>query len=311
VFSYLITIQQMPDYATARTFKLKQAKLFENRQQPWRDSSFSCPVPSMMCPDELQFLHYMAAKQYTGAGAILDFGPRAGASTFCLASGLGTTGHVFSYDMWHFFSQWQCFFPGQILQEGDDIFPHFERYVAPYRQRITPCKGDLSKQRWSGEPIEMIFIDAAKSPQAMQHIVNEFFPHLIPGGYVFHQDYISSECPWIHISIGLLSGYFEHCDSPQGGTVCLQLTKPIPSGFLAPDFFEAMPMDAGRQAIAKARDPLVDWFALCVWLAEAHYLVHRRQLDKAAAILEKVLADPAFTDSVQYDVDLVSYVMSR
>jgi len=265
----------------------------------------------MMCEDEFQFLHYMTSKHYTGRGAILDFGPLAGGSSFSLASGLGTAGHVFSYDMWHFFPAWNRFFPEHVLQEGDDLLPLFEKNVAPYRQRITPCKGDLSRQHWRGGPIEMIFIDAAKSPEAMQHLVNEFFPHLIPGGYIFHQDYISAECPWIHISIGLLSGYFEYRDSPDGGTVCLQLTRKVPSGFLAPNFFEAMSIDAGRESIAKAIDPLADWYALCVRLAEAHYLVHKHQLEEAAAILKTVLADPSFKDSVQYDVDLVSYVMTR
>ncbi len=128
----------------------------------------------MMTPDELQFLHYLTAKHYTSAGAILDFGPLAGASSFSLASGLGATGHIFSYDMWHFFPDWQRFFPQRMLQEGDDILPLFLEYVAAFCQHITPHKGDLSHQRWGGEPIEMIFIDAARSPGAMQHMVNEF-----------------------------------------------------------------------------------------------------------------------------------------
>ena len=296
---------------TAPTFKLTQAKLFEDRLQPWRDSNFVCPVPSMMSTDELKFLHYMTAKQYKGAGAIVDFGPLAGASTFCLASGLGADGHIFSYDMWQFFADWQRFFPGQILHEGDDILPLFQRYLHPYRERITPRKGDLSRQRWTSEPIEMIFIDAAKSPATMEHIVNEFFPHLLPGGYIFHQDYISAECPWIHISIGLLSAYFEYCDSPCEGTVCLQLTKKIASDFLAPDFFEAMPIEAARESIAKAIYPLVDWYALCVRLAEAHYLAQKLRSVEASAIVEKVLADPSFQDFVQYDVDLVRRAMTR
>jgi hypothetical protein len=287
------------------TFKLKRAALFEDCRQPWRKQNFACPVPSMMVDDELQFLHYLTSRHYGGAGAIVDFGPLAGSSTYCLASGLHGQGHIFSYDLWHFSPSWEVFFPGSALRQGDNILPLFLEYIAPYRHRVTEQKGDLTEQRWSHGPIEIMFIDAAKSPKAMWHIVNEFFPSLIPGSFVLHQDYISAECPWIHMAVGLIADYFEYCDSPHGGTVCVRLKKKIPPGLLVPDYFDRTPREAARALIASAGDALIGWYRLCVRMAEANYLVYKQAVDQAAEILEDVLGDPSFATGVQYDIDLV------
>jgi hypothetical protein len=163
----------------------------------------------------------------------------------------------------------------------------------------------LAEQQWDHGPIELIFIDAAKSPKAMWHIVNEFFPHLVPGGYVIHQDYISAECPWIHMAVQHVAEYFDYSDSPDRGTVCVQLRKKLPPGVLQPDYFDSTPVDVACVLLEHARRNLKGWYRLCVWLSEANYLVSKQELGQASRILEAVLADPAFVSWVQNDVDLV------
>src|SRR4051794_1729972 len=99
-----------------RTFKLLDAFLFTEALQPWEhlDDGYSptSPLPSMMCSQELQFLHFLARTQSQSAGAIVDLGPLVGSSTYALASGLisgDLPGKVFSYDLWEYFPGWEPF----------------------------------------------------------------------------------------------------------------------------------------------------------------------------------------------------------
>src|SRR5262245_40948254 len=59
--------------------------------QPWRKHVASCgdkaPV-TMLRPDEINLLHWLAATFYQGNGAIVDAGCFLGGSTYALASGL-------------------------------------------------------------------------------------------------------------------------------------------------------------------------------------------------------------------------------
>ena len=280
------------------TFKMRQATLFGDTPQAWRQVAppwnDRFPVPSMVCPDELQFLHFLTREHYSGRGAVVDCGPLAGGSTFALASGIGGRGVVHSYDVWEFAPGWDQFFPHRSFAVGDDILPEFLKYIAPFRRLILPHKGDLSRQRWSGEPIELLFIDSAKSPDLMRHLVCEFFPHLTVGAFVAHQDYISAECPWIHIAVMLLEEYFEWVDSPSGGTVCARLVRPIAANALAKNYYDAVSTEEGDRLLDRAAAVCVGWERLCVVLAKAHFLASRGEFVEARRIRYSVVDDPYY-----------------
>jgi len=258
----------------------------------------------MICEDEIRLLHYLARAYYTGAGALVDLGPLAGGSTYALASGLGdrSDGRIFSYDLWDFHRDWERFFAGKNLQPGDDIMPLFLENVTPFRGRITAVKGDIAAQRWTGGPIEILFVDAAKTPEVMRHIANEFFPHLIRGAIVVHQDYVSAEDPWIHVAMGELGAHFEVTDSPEGGSVCFRLMEPVPPNALSSRYFDSQ---NARRHLQRARSLLHDWHGLCVWLAEANYAAMHGDQSAAREILEAVLRHPRYEPQVEYDVELV------
>ena len=214
---------------TGDTYKLVSAGRLDDQDQPWRLSDKQLadinPVGSMIVEDESRFLYWLAANYFTDSGKIVDMGPLAGGSTHCFAAGLSDNARVktrenliHSYDMWLFYEDWGRFFPDQPLKTHDDILPHFIENLRKYGNLVTPHKGDISLAKWSGEPIEILFIDAAKTPTVMEHIVNEFYPALIPGrSLVIQQDFVSAECPWIHATQERLSDYFELIDSPEGG----------------------------------------------------------------------------------------------
>jgi len=299
----------------ASTFKLKSAVLFAGSQQPWESvgSGFgpAPPIPSMMCPQELRFLHYIARHHYTGSGAIVDFGPLVGSSTYAFASGAFASGisraKIFSYDLWRVWRGLDASYTdGKELAVGDDLLPLFLRNTAPFRAMISPRKGSIMDFEWSDGPIEFMLIDAAKKPAIMRHIANEFFPHLLPGAIVIQQDYIAAECPWLHICMIQMKEYFELIDSPEGGSVCFRVVKPIPREVLPETYW--MAADA-RDCMIEARSALTEWRALCMWLAQARYELICGHADRAAEIVRLVQAEgqahPDYNCHLDYDVQLI------
>jgi hypothetical protein len=284
---------------TLQTFKLREAQIFDGVPQVWRQltPSMQCSVPTMLCSDEIQYLYYLAKRQYSGRGVIVDCGPLAGASTMAFVSGVprGTKIHV--YDLWSFCPGWEEFFPRRLHNAGDDLLPEFLSNLGEFRSAVTTHKGDLAAQHWRDEPIELMFIDAAKTPQVMHRLVGEFFPCLVPGAFVVHQDYVCSQCPWIHVAVMMLRDYFEWVDSPSGGTVCARLMRPVPRGVLSNDYFDSLTDAEAEHFITQAADVCLGWERLCVKLAGATLFILRNQKDRAARIRAEVVQHPDFIEA--------------
>lgn len=264
----------------------------------------------MVCSDELQCFYYLAKCWCTGRGAIVDCGPLAGASTIAFASGAAPSTLIHSYDLWRFCTGWEQFFPNRQLSEGDDLLPAFLSNLNGLSSSVIAHQGDLATQPWSDGPIELMFIDAAKTPAVMHNLVTEFFPYLVPGAIVIHQDYVSSQCPWIHVAVMLLRDFFEWMDSPSGGTVCARLIRPIPRGILPADYYDALPLEDANRLIAEAADVCVGWERLCVKLAGATLFVQGNQRDRATQIRDDIANDPGFTQTyVGPDLALVNSML--
>ena len=301
----------------ATTFKLENARLLTVSQQPWRTGSKSLeavnPIPSMIHPDEAQFLYWLAAKHYRGIGTIVDLGPLAGGSTHALAAGLAdneragpSRRQIESYDLWEYQEAYRPYFPGAELHPGDDLQGLFEANLGPLLPYVAAHKGDFCSHVRSGGPVEILFIDAAKTPAEMMHVVRHFFPRLIPGhAVVVFQDYISSTCPYIHLAMELLRRDWETVDSPEGGSVCFVPVRPLAAEALPADLLTDLSCRETRRLLQRARANVRGWYRLCLWLAEAYYLTQIQDYDSAAAIVRQVRAHADFCPSVEYDVEFV------
>src|SRR5690349_19914597 len=153
------------------------------------------PIPGMINDDESRFLHWIARNHVSDDSHIDVRGGLAGGSIHSMCSGLAlntcAVGHsrVHSYDLWRFYPAWSSFFPGANLRLGDDIHPHFRKNLGDFQNIIVTHPGDVLQHRWTGEPIEVLFIDAAKSPDVWLHMLREFVPHCMPGHtLLLHQD---------------------------------------------------------------------------------------------------------------------------
>ncbi len=298
------------------TYKLREARLFGDALQPWRsgppDLRAINPIPSMICEDESRFLHWIAGNHVSGAGCIVDLGPLAGGSTHALCSGLalnpraaGRT-RVHAYDLWRFQHGWEPYFPGARLRAGDNLQPMFAKNLLAYSDVVVSHPGGLRKHRWSGDPIEVLFVDAAKSAELWDHTLTQFLPYCIPGRtLIVQQDWACAECPWIHLTTARLPEYFAPVDSPAGGSVAFLLLRPVPRALLDDGDFLTQPLAQAVDLFERAASWMVGWYGLCVRLAAARYLVMRGRTDDALDVVNRVLAHPDFRPQVQRDADLV------
>lgn len=217
--------------------------------KPWNEASApeELKYPKGMLGDEERRAFYWLARNYaSGSGFIVDAGTFLGASTFCFAAGAAAAGHytfdgrpiVQAYDYFAAMDQYVAnaiardFRP---IKEGESYIDIFQYQTGKYASLIETHPGDFLEKSWGGSPIEILFIDLAKTQSLCCHVIRQMFSALIPGkSLVIHQDYYHCWHPYIHITMEYLDEYFELVDSliPHQSRVW-RLVKAIPEAELA------------------------------------------------------------------------------
>lgn len=212
-------------------------------RKPWLDCRVpdqAATIPTMLSEEEGQFLYWLTRDYARGVGAVCDLGCFAGGSTARLAAGVaaaGRPGPVFAYD--HFRiednQKERYLYPAGIAPfTGHDMQDAVRHLLAPWTGIVTLCPGDILKNGWSGDPVEILFIDAAKSPAAADGIAAGFYPHLIPGrSIIIQQDYQHWRQPWVPAQMERLSDVTLPIASCQKGTVAFLVTQAITPDRLA------------------------------------------------------------------------------
>jgi hypothetical protein len=203
----------------------------------WRSaklSSAATTVETMLSLQERQLLHWLTATYYRGEGAIVDGGCFTGGSTIPLAEGLragGRDGRLHVYDRFEVEDYMvQQYFRPESLAAGDSFRPVFDRNTAHVADLLTVHEGDLAEQRWSGEPIEILFIDVSKTRELNDLIVEQFFPSLIAGrSIVVQQDLVFAMCPWVAVTMEHLAQYFEPISFVPDCSVAYLLHRELPA----------------------------------------------------------------------------------
>jgi hypothetical protein len=171
---------------------------------PW--SSIQVPdqvlsIPGMLSDEEKRYLIWLTSCAYQGWGAIVDLGCWLGCSSAALAEGLKRSKRlncVESRDLfaWEPSYMEQCY-PANLAQDAD-FQPLFESFTAPFRNWISVERADLMTHRWLRGPIEILFIDAAKSWDLTNKIFETFGPHIIPNKTrVILQDFRHYSTTWL------------------------------------------------------------------------------------------------------------------
>jgi hypothetical protein len=80
------------------------------------------------------------------------------------------------------------YFPDDFpFEVGMSITSLYERHIAPIRDLVQIYHGDLLGFHWAADPISTLFVDIAKSWQVKDHVVEQFFPSLLPDAVLVQQ----------------------------------------------------------------------------------------------------------------------------
>lgn len=191
----------------------------------------------MLSQVERKMLYTFTRDRYNGEGEIIDGGSFMGSSTASLAAGLEANPDfeprkvIHSYDMGYtpdpHNRKTKRVYNGQPYTFGESFVPILEQTIAPWRDLIDLTIGDLNEHKWTGKPIEICFIDVCKTPELNAHISRQFYPHIPVGGHLINQDFFFDRLPWIKVTMGYLSEYFEWKGRVAGSSIW-QCIKPVP-----------------------------------------------------------------------------------
>lgn len=222
----------------------------------WRNADFGpVPVPTMISREEQRYLYWLTSTQWRGEGVVVEMGPWLGGSTLCLAAGIEASGHGDRFPTpLHVFDDfvWRAFMgagPGRPeLRPGASFEADFRENLAAYEDRLAVHVASLPEDalpgghpsddpeaskrallRWTApEPVEILFIDGAKSWEGMRHLLAEVGPHLLPGtSLLVCQDYKYQGAYWVPLIVELLADRLEPVHVLERNTVTFRLTAPL------------------------------------------------------------------------------------
>jgi hypothetical protein len=265
-------------------------------------------VKTMLSAQELELLYTLARDHYTGRGEIIDAGAFLGGSTLALACGLrdnpGTfskQGRIHSYDKFvsdRYVAQFIDGYP-----EGTSTRPYYDGVIADVASCVSVHEGDICASPWPiDRPIEIFFIDVAKSWEINDFLLQHFFPRLIPGvSTVVQQDYHWPHTPWISITMELLADHATYLGSMPWATAYYRWERAVEPGDLPArlrDLGEGRLRELANRAQRFERGGR-DWTAQQCNLVALSISLGR--LDEAAAIFDATVnAAPTWVKHFDY-----------
>lgn len=270
-------------------------------------------IPTMISAEERRYLHWLGREFWTARGEVVEIGPWLGGSTYSLATGMAAHRskahrrlHVFDSFIWLPFMSHRAPLP---LKPGDNFQTFFERNLEPYRELlVVNCKtlpddrstgGSLAvladrkdvaesdRLRWNDGPIEILFIDGAKSQGGLLYLLKETAASLVPRqSLMVCQDYKHRGSYKLPAFVELLSDHFRLVHLLDQNTVssaCIRPTDPNQIHKLA-DYESLSPARGAAVLESAARhleahgDP---GGAVLIRLAKAGYLAQRGAAEQA------------------------------
>lgn len=167
------------------------------------------PGPSMLSREEAVFYHFLGRHFYTGEGSVVDAGCWLGSSSFYIAKGIeqgnlmGNRGKILSFDLFLWENSHHLTKESKKLnlQDGDNFRELTKGYLSSIKvqhevnQIDYSIQPDLLSYYSEDKPVEVLLIDAGKSPDLLLNILEGYLPFAIEDRtLVFFQDYRDYFC---------------------------------------------------------------------------------------------------------------------
>jgi hypothetical protein len=265
--------------------------------RPWEQRELPprlLDVPSMLTYEERELLRTLAEQHPLRRGCIVDAGCFLGGSTLAFALGLrareGRLPAVHTYD--RFVLDWASLgtYPQWLegLAAGDRFRDRFDAVVGEELELVTVHEGDILGMRWAGDPIEILFIDIAKSWEIGDHVHREWLPSLVAGsGVLVQQDYVHEWCPWLHVLMELLADHFESVATVGSISQVYRCRSAVPAAAIPADL-RALGADTLLDLFARSAERFAGEDRAVVECARAVLLAAVGRREDAAAHLASV-----------------------
>jgi predicted O-methyltransferase YrrM len=275
------------------------------RSEPWTDVELPPAVdtvPTMLSVEERRLLYVLARDYVRGRGAIVDAGCFLGGSTIALAHGVATNRRagrgslrIQTYDLFELDPSYKESYPGLVagIEAGESMRPRFEELLGSLLDHVEVHEGDICAERWTGRPIDLLFIDICKSWAINDHVVREFFPALVPGrGVVIQQDLIHEWLPYLTITMGLFEDSFELIGTVPWCSAVYLLRRAIPASAI-PARLDDLSAERKLELFDRGCAPFTGEYRGVIECARAMlYLNVGRRADGLAHLEEVIAAHP-------------------
>ena len=292
------------------------------KRTPWSgDPSRVGEIPTMISREEQAYLHWLGRTQWRDLGHVVEIGPWLGGSTRCLAEGM-LAGHPTQRHRLHVFDNflWREFmakYAPLALAPGDSFEPQFRKHLAGHEQRLVVHRCSLPDETIPGdaeaegirgkqapdlalfdwdtqEPIEILFVDGAKSWRGMRWLLRRTAEALAPGrSLVVAQDLKYWGAYWVPAMLAPFLDALELVHhTERGSTVTFRLVRALPVERVEAlvDDATALPARetlAGLERMAKLLEQVGDRVgAMHVRLSGVQLLLHLGRPKAAAALYE-------------------------
>ncbi|MGI3164129.1 class I SAM-dependent methyltransferase [Pseudooceanicola sp. 200-1SW] len=223
-------------------------EILDHPPMTWReDQRIAWPMKKLghaqLGPAEGAMLYYLARDWVSGRHPLLELGSFLGGSASLTGAGLMANPAWDGAARLHCFDIFEARFGDMAefirtridpaFRDGADFQHLFEAQTAEVARALQIHKGDFTQARWDDGPVDLIFVDIAKTPELNRVVLERFLPALRPGpGLLVNQDFHNADNPWIHCSLGHLIGYFDLVEPRADDSILLRLRKTIPAATL-------------------------------------------------------------------------------
>lgn len=247
-------------------------------------------------PIECKMLYGLAQKVWTGQGDIVEIGSLYGKSTVCLARGMRDNEAQTKPGRLHAFDKWladdeNAYMLGQLPAGFRGSFRDiFDANTEEFKESIVPHEGDVADVEWCGRPIEILFVDCSVSKEFHETIFKKFYPYLLDGSILIHQDFFLYRSYYLPLMMGKLAPYVTELGN-MDTSMMYQMNGAIPA-----DMF-TKPLADSDEDIVRSLEVMASFYGgpATVWGAIVstmmiYFYTLTGDTERAEAIAAKVIA---------------------
>lgn len=264
-----------------------------------RDDPNPARLIGMTTLDEQEFYRSSVAAVKDVAGEIVDLGCWMCSTTISLARGVRDLQEkfpshairkIYAFDRF-VWEEWMNPFSSRLsckYLNGECFMPEARGALGALEEFVELIQCDLCDYRWDKGPIKLLLVDAMKNSALARKIAEQFYPSLVPGSILIHQDYKHLHTPWIHILQYRLRDYFElYFETKQGPTLSFKTRARIPHSVVRDLQLDDLSDEDVDAAFRYSMELASDEGKSAVAAAHVMHFVHRGEHSRAWTRVER------------------------